>query len=178
MYASLAAANPGAKFIGEARNANGVPTGAMYDQSIYNWELYIGASWKFLSAKYYYALSDYFGLTEAVASNYSNKSGTAFLGTNGNTKGTQYLTAAATFEVAPKWNVFGSVGYTWVPHYGSQLNYFDYKVGVSYDMDGWVFSLAGVGTDADSEWWYASNGAGKVRELGKFNAVLSVTKTF
>ena len=169
---------PGAKFIGEARNANGIPTGAMYDQSIYNWELYIGASWKFLSAKYYYSLSDYFGLTEAVTSNYSNKSGTAFLGTNGNTKGTQYLTAAATFEVAPKWNVFGSVGYTWVPHYGSQLNYFDYKVGVSYDMDGWVVSLAGVGTDADSEWWYASNGAGTVRELGKFNAVLSVTKTF
>jgi uncharacterized protein (TIGR02001 family) len=169
---------PGSRFLGDARNAQGVPTGATYDQTIYNWEIYIGASWKFLSAKYYYTLSDFFGITQDVASNYSNKSGTAFLGPNGNTKGSQYLTVAGTYEVAPKWNVFGSVGYTWVTNYGSQLNYLDYKLGVSYDIDGWVVALAGVGTNADSQWWYAVNGAGTVRELGKFNAVVSVTKTF
>jgi hypothetical protein len=41
-----------------------------------------------------------------------------------------------------------------------------------------VFGIAGVGTDADKQWWYAVNGEGKVRDLGKFNAVLSVSKTF
>ena len=29
-----------------------------------NWEVYLGASWKWLSAKFFYALTDYFGLNE------------------------------------------------------------------------------------------------------------------
>jgi len=169
---------PGAKFTGPVRNAKGQATGATYDQDIYNWEVYVGASWKFLSAKYYYSFTDYFGLSKDVASNYSNKAGTAFLGPNGNTKGTQYLTASATYEVAPKFNILGGIGYTWVANYGSQLNYFDYKVGVTYDLDGWVLGLAGVGTNANEQWWYAANGSGTVRDVGKFNAVLTVTKTF
>jgi uncharacterized protein (TIGR02001 family) len=169
---------PGAKFVGDVRNSAGLPTGGTYDQDIYNWEGYIGGSWKFLSLKYYYAFSDFFGLTNDVTSNYANKSGTAYLGPKGGTSGASYLVASGTYEVAPKWNVFGSAGYTWVPNYGTELNYFDYKVGVSYDLDGWVFSLAGIGTNANEQWWYASNGSGKVRDLGAFNAVLSVLKTF
>ncbi len=174
-----------AKFLGEVYTSTfpATPTGQTFSKTINNWEAYVGASWKFLSLKYFYSFTDYFGLSSDVASAYFEKGSSDVTlqtasGRTGNTKGTQYLTAAFNYEVMPKVNVFGSVGYTWIPKYGSQLNYFDYKLGVSYDWDGWILSLAGVGTNADKDWWYASNGEGKIRDLGQFNAVLSVSKTF
>ena len=74
-------------------------------------------------------------------------------------------------------NLVGSVGYTWVANYG-QLDYFDYKIGVTYDVAGWILGASIIGTDASKDYWYAVNGDGKVRETGKTGLVLSVSKTF
>src|SRR5512139_261558 len=156
-----------AKFVGT--NASG----SDFSKTINNWEVYVGGSWKFLSLKYFYSFTDYFGLSSDVASVYFNQDGTQTLqtasGSTGGTKGTQYLTASATYEVMPKVNLIASAGYTWLGRYGGQLDYFDYKIGATYDWNGWVFGIAGVGTNADKQWWYAVNSEGKVRDLGKFN---------
>jgi uncharacterized protein (TIGR02001 family) len=145
-----------------------------------NWEIYVGGSWKFLSLKYYYALTDYFGLTEGVIQNWvgaNPNTGASPLSPNGGTRGTQYLVASASYEIIPKVTLLGSAGYTWVKNY-ADLSYFDYKVGVVYDWNSWLLGLALVGTNANKDYWYAVNGEGKVRELGAFNAVLSIGRTF
>jgi len=50
-----------------------------------------------------------------------------------------------------------------VKHY-NDLSYFDYKIGLTYDWNSWMLGANLVGTDADNNYWYASNGTGKVRE--------------
>jgi uncharacterized protein (TIGR02001 family) len=149
-------------------------------KTVNNWELYLGGSWKWLSAKYYYAVTDYFGLSEDAVNTWigaNPNTGASPLARNGNTKGTQYLTGSFTYEVMPKLTLGASVGYTWVRHY-DDLNYFDYKIGLTYDWNSWLFGAALVGTDADKAYWYAINGEGKVREVGTVGLVLSVGKTF
>jgi uncharacterized protein (TIGR02001 family) len=158
------------------------PAGGGNFEKAENFELYIGGSWKWFSAKYYYSVTDYFGLTEGVLQNFVgcntvSAPGCSPLPLSGNTKGTQYFTASFNYEVAPKLTLAASLGYTWVSHY-SQLDYLDYKVGVTYDLNGWLLGAALVGTDADEAYWYAVNGTGKVREVGEPTIVLSVGKTF
>ena len=58
-------------------------------------------------------------------------------------------------------------------------DYFDYKLGLSYDFKGWALGAALVGTDADTDFYSISraNGHG-TKEVGKATVVLSVGKTF
>jgi hypothetical protein len=120
------------------------------------------------------------GLTENALQNWvgvnPNTSG-SLLPLNGNTKGTQYLFGSFTYEVMPKVNLIATAGYTWVGNYGD-LDYFDFKVGATYDAAGWILGAAIIGTNADSDYWYAVNGEGKVRDTGKTGLVISVSKTF
>jgi uncharacterized protein (TIGR02001 family) len=160
------------------------PAGNTNTTTVNNWEVYLGGSWKWFSAKYYYSFTDYFGLSEDVVATLCNPSYSscqttpaASLGRNGNTKGTQYLTGAFNYEVMPKLTLTATAGYTWVRHY-NDLSYFDYKVGVTYDLAGWLLGASIIGTDADKQWWYATNGTGKNREIGSAGLVLSVGKTF
>ena len=120
-------------------------------------EGYVGASWKWLTAKYSYAFSDFFGLP--------------------NSDGSGYLDLGFSMEVAPKLNI--------VAHYGMQTiksnsaaEYNDWKVGVTYDLNGWVLGAAYIDTDADSAVYTLSNAQGKSKDLGGSTIVLSVTKTF
>jgi uncharacterized protein (TIGR02001 family) len=148
------------------------------DTDINNWEAYIGGSWKFLSAKYYYSFTDYFGLSQNVVTTLCNPGRSCTpLAPNGDTDGTQYLTGAFNFEIMPKLTLTATAGYTWVAHYGS-LDYFDYKVGLTYDLAGWLLGASIIGTDANKDYWYATNGTGKIREIGTAGLVLSIGKTF
>ncbi len=146
--------------------------------TINNWEAYLGGSWKFLSLKYSYAFTDYFGLSEPVVTGLCNPNRSCTtLSPNGNTKGTQYLIGAFNYEIMPKLTLTATAGYTWVKHY-QDLSYFDFKVGVTYDLDGWLLGASIIGTDADKNYWYASNSDGKVRDIGTTGLVLSVGRTF
>ena len=151
--------------------------------TINNWEAYLGGSWKFLSLKYSYSFTDYFGLSQPVVTGLCNpsRSGCRTLSPNGNTKGTQYLMGAFNYEIMPKLTLTATAGYTWVKHY-NDLSYFDYKVGVTYDLNGWLLGASIIGTDANKNYWYAcdqncSSGS-KVRDIGTTGLVVSVGRTF
>jgi uncharacterized protein (TIGR02001 family) len=120
-------------------------------------EGYIGASWKWLSAKYSYAFSDYFGLT--------------------NSDGSAYLDLNFTMEVAPKLNVVAHYGMQTIKNYEA-LEYNDWKLGVTYDLAGWILGAAYIDTDADSALYTVANSTGKSKDLGGSTVVLSVMKTF
>jgi uncharacterized protein (TIGR02001 family) len=151
---------------------------------VYNWEAYVGGSWKWFSLKYSYSFTDYFGLSEdaiqgTVACNPIRSCSN--LGRNGNTKGTQYLIGAFNYEIIPKLSLTATAGYTWVKNY-QDLSYFDFKVGVVYDWAGWLLGAAIIGTDANKNYWYACDqgcaAGSKVREIGSTGLVLTVGKTF
>jgi len=124
-------------------------------------EGYIGLSWKWLSVKYSSTLTDYFGVN-------SNSTGT----TNGDSKGSGYLDISASYEVAPKLTLAAHYGMQTVKNYDA-LEYNDWKLGVTYDLNGWLLGAAYIDTDAD-ETIYVLNG----KEIGKSTVVLSIGKTF
>jgi hypothetical protein len=78
--------------------------------------------------------------------------------------------------VTDKFNVIGHFGKLNVKHY-SDLNYTDYKLGATYDFNGWVLGAAVVSTNAKKEWYYTA-GAKGIRNIGESTVVFSVAKTF
>jgi hypothetical protein len=146
-----------------------------------NQELYLGGSWKWLSAKLFFALDDYFGLNreQAFGGFFVDRNTGAALdptGTRGDSKGTTYLDFAATYPVTDKFSVVGHYGVLNVKNY-SELDYKDWKLGVTYDLRGWVLGAAYVDTDAKSEWYYAGGSKG-VKDTGNGTLVFSISKTF
>lgn len=141
------------------------------DQKMNNTELYGAVSAFGLTAKLSYALSDYFGLNDK---NYSA------LGTGGS-KGTTYFDLTYSAEVAPKLTLTAHAGRTNYRHFG-KLNYTDYKLGLGYDVNGYVLGAAVVGNSGLSADGKAFNtGAtpsGETKQLYKTGLVLSVSKTF
>ena len=123
-----------------------------------NTEVYIGGSWKWLSAKYYYAVSDFFSAPD--------------------TKGSTYLDLSATFDLGSGWGVVGHYGMQKVKNI-STADYNDWKLGVTKDLgNGWNVSAAYIDTDAEEAAYTFTNAAGKSKFLGDTTFVLSVGKTF
>ena len=142
-----------------------------------NFELYVAGSWKFLTLKYNYSLTDYFGLPES--------------------KGTSYLDLTANYEVADGWFINAHVGHLWSPDYkyggtsGDQsIEYTDWKLGVTKVIDSWSIALAYIDTNANGSCGSAEfycfanslNGNGqlgsKTKDAGRGIAVFSVSRTF
>lgn len=122
-------------------------------------ELYVGASYKWLSAKYSHAVSDdYFGFTNA--------------------DGSYYLDLNANFEVADKTTLGFHVGRQKFKNFGA-FDYTDYKIGVSRDFGFATLGLALVGSNADAASYTYANASGtKSKDVSKNTAVLSLSKTF
>jgi uncharacterized protein (TIGR02001 family) len=120
-------------------------------------EGYIGASWKWLTVKYSHTFSDYFGLV--------------------NSDGSGYFDLGFTMEVAPKLSIVAHYGMQTIKNYGA-LDYNDWKLGVTYDLAGWILGAAYVDTDADSGLYTLTNSKGKSKDLGGSTVVLSIMKTF
>ena len=124
--------------------------GEKYDTT----EAYVAGTWKWFTVKYSYALSDFFGVPDS--------------------DGSGYLDLTFNYEIAPKFNL--------VAHYGMQTvenvsgaDYDDYKVGITYDLNGWLLGAAYVDTDTTLN---VTNAAGKTEDLAKGTVVLSVSKSF
>jgi Bacterial protein of unknown function (Gcw_chp) len=144
-----------------------------------NWELYVGASWKWLSAKFFYALTDYFGLADEQANGYWCNRGTdpcTPLGGRGGSDGTWYLDLSFTYPLSKQLSIVAHYGMLEVEKY-SELDYKDWKLGVTYDLNGWLLGAAYVDTDADANWYYTGGAKGN-KDAGKATVVLSVMKTF
>ena len=138
------------------------PGSTLNNKTVSNTEVYVGGSWKFVSLKYYYATSDYFGTK----------------GPNGeDTDGTQYLDLAASYDLGGGWGVnahVGSLKYKSTP----DGDYVDYKLGVTKDVGGYVFGAAYIDTDVKNTFYTFANGAGKTKDLGRSSFVLNVSKSF
>lgn len=138
-----------------------------------HFEAYIGGSYGPVSLKYYYAFTDYFGLhSDALPP------GTVPPGTD--TKGSQYLDLSGTFDLGSGFAVVGHVGYQKIKN-GKQFgliddNYFDYKLGVNYDIagTGWILGAAVVGTSEKNLLLVGDLSEG----AGKTGALISLSKTF
>ncbi len=94
-----------------------------------------------------------------------------------NSDGSGYLDLSASYEVAPKLTLVGHVGQQKVKN-ASALDYVDYKLGVAYDLNGWVLGAAYVDTDVNSSLYTLANAQGKTKDIGGSTVVLSVLKTF
>lgn len=125
---------------------------------IENTEVYIGGSWKWVSLKYYHAVSDFFSAPD--------------------TKGSNYIDLAATFDLGSGWGVVGHYGQQKVKNAGA-LDYADWKLGVTKDLgNGWNASLSYIDTDAEELPYTFTNAGGKSLFLGDTTFVISIGKTF
>jgi uncharacterized protein (TIGR02001 family) len=119
-------------------------------------ELYLGASWEWLSVKYSHSISKKtFGILDSRGSGYLELNATVPLGMEG-------------------LNLVGHVGMSRFKN-NSASNYEDYKVGVTYDWAGFTWGAAVVGASEDIPFTKPS---GKMKEVGKAGIVLSVSKVF
>ena len=142
---------------------------------VHNTELYVGGSWKWLSVKYYYGVSDYFSLPDTKHSNYLDVSGTYDLG-NG-------------------WGIVGHVGSFRLKNWdtgarNTKANYTDYKIGVTKDLGGWILGASYIDTNAKGSCNTTNPGfycfgnslpgasASKFKDASKGTLVLSVSKSF
>jgi uncharacterized protein (TIGR02001 family) len=125
-------------------------------------EVYIGASWKWFTAKYSITVSDWFGVQAGAL----------------DSEGSGYLDISASYELAPKLMLVGHIGNQTVENF-KNLDYTDYKIGITYDLNGWILGAAYIDTDADDPFYtMATSAAGKVKDLGEGTVVLSVSKSF
>jgi len=128
-------------------------------------EAYLAGSWKWLTLKYSTTLTDWFGVKTPTA----------------DSKGSGYLDFAISYEIRPKLTLVGHIGQQSVKNFGN-LDYMDYKIGATYDLNGWLLGAAYIDTDADDPFYSSATstapGSTKVKDLGKGAVVLSVSKSF
>ena len=154
-------------------------TGATHTGSVNNQEIYLGGSWKFLSAKYYHSVADYFSLP--------------------GTKGSHYLDLAATYDLGSGWGVVGHLGSFKLKNWSigtdaTNGDYTDWKIGVTKDISGWVLGASYIGTNGKGDcnaanpgfYCFANqvpnagigSGTAKFTNAANSTLVLSVTKSF
>jgi uncharacterized protein (TIGR02001 family) len=149
--------------------------GSIHNGKVSNTELYIGGSWKWISLKYYRAISDYFSLP--------------------NTDGSDYWDLSANYDLGGGWNLLGHVGVFSLKNWDNGIDvnkgsYTDWKIGVTKDLNGWILGAAYIDTNAKGSCNAANPGfycfgnslpgasASKFKDASKGTVVLSVSKTF
>lgn len=152
--------------------------------AVYNAELYIGGSWKFLSLKYYYGLDDYFSLRGTGRNDGKD------------TKGSSYLDLAANYDLGDGWGINAHVGTLNLENVKNG-DYTDWKIGVTKDISGWIIAASYIDTNADGNcnkafqpYCFANSlsdggrgnfavaGGSSPKDAGRGTAVLSVSKSF
>jgi len=129
-------------------------------------ELYVGASYSILTAKFSYGLTNFFGLGDGTATN---------------TKGNYYLDLGASYDLGDGWGVNGHYGYQYINNGKAAAigltadNVSDYKLGVTKDLSGWVTAASVIGTSRKNLF---TTGASFPEDGGKTGVVLSLSKTF
>ena len=116
-------------------------------------EAYVGASWDWFAVKYSHGLrKSYFGMEDA--------------------RNSGYIDMTATYPLSPGLNVIAHVGYQNFVNHGG--DYSDYKLGVTYDWQGFTWGAAVVGASEDAP--FTKNN--RTKDMGAAGIVLSVGKTF
>ena len=175
---------PGARYY----NASLGASGNRYD----NTELYLGASYKWFSAKYSHAISDYFGIKSATYGGYCgfNSNGAAaaagcIAADPGGSRGSSYLDLNANFEIFEKTTLGFHAGHAAVKNYGA-LSYTDYKLSLTRDFGWATLGVAFVSTNASQNFYRygpaglysAPQGTTENKDPSRGTLVLSIGKTF
>jgi len=133
------------------------------DPTVSNTEFYVGGGWKVLSAKFFYALSDYFSAPK--------------------TKGTTYFDLAANVDLGNGWGVVAHFGY--LDYRGNAANsYNDWKLGATKDFGGWLVGASYIATSAKGgcgslEPYCLPNSSGSAsRDAARDTVVFSVSRQF
>ena len=125
-------------------------------------EIYLGASWKFLSAKYSHTVSDRFvGWSTS---------------TGGKTNGSYYLELNGTYDLGGGWGMLGHIGYQDVKG-NDDASYTDWKIGVTKDVGFGVVALAYSDTDAENAAYTWTSGTHS-ENVADGRVFLSFSKTF
>lgn len=144
----LAYVYPGAKIVA----ADGATT--KYDTT----EIYGALSYKMFTLKYSHAVSNkFFGLPDA--------------------DGSGYVDLSANFDLGSDFTLVTHLGHQNIHHY-SDLNYSDYKIGITKLYNGFTFGLALTGTNADSNLYTISDGSGKTKDISKTVVAFSLSRSF
>ena len=131
------------------------------DPKIDNTEIYVGGGFGPLSLKYYYAVSDFFGIADS--------------------DGSSYFDATVNYPVAAGTTLIGHVGYqslkggakvTEINGSGPHGSITDWKIGVTYDLSGWLLGASYIGTNRDLQ------GSVAGRNISGDMLLLSVAKSF
>jgi uncharacterized protein (TIGR02001 family) len=145
-------------------------SGSQGTTKIKNGEAYIGGTYGPISAKYYYATTNFFSIGE----------GPSYVPAD--TKGSGYLVVSATFDLGGGLGVTGHYGYQKIKD-GKKANLLkdsvgDYQLGVTYAIadSGWVAGASVVGTSEKNLFTTAESAFTK--GAGKTGVVVSVSKTF
>ena len=129
--------------------------------NIKNGELYIGGSWGPVTAKYNYAVTDFFGAPDS--------------------SGSWYLNVAAAHDFGNGFGINGAIGYQSLRGGAKvvQINgtvadsITDWKLGGTYTVDSWVLGLAYISTNRDLAGYTSPS-----KNISNGTAVVSVTKSF
>ncbi len=136
-----------------------------------NKELYVGGGWKFVSAKFFYAVDDYFSTKAASGAS---------------TKGTRYLDLALNYDLGNGWGLMAHYGWLEFKNINDG-SYDDWKLGLTKDLSGWLVGAALVGTNAKGNcgssepYCFAQTlpgPGGSSKDAGRNTVVLSIAKTF
>jgi uncharacterized protein (TIGR02001 family) len=127
-------------------------------------DFYLSGNFKWVTIKWWHALSDYFSVPD--------------------TKGTNYYDLSANYDIGGGWGLNGHIGHLKV-HNFSEASYTDYQLGVTKDISGWVLGAALVSTNAKdncgasgTQPYCFAKPTGGTYEGGKSTVLLSVGKTF
>lgn len=141
-------------------------TGRVAGGTVDSFEVYVGGSWKWFSLKYFHALDDYFSTPDTKNSNYTDLS--------------------FSYDLGSGWGVNAHVGYLKFKNM-TNGDYTDWKLGVTKDIQGWVFGAAYIDTDAKGDcsatavnqvYCFSNSSGTKTKDAGRSTFVVSVTKTF
>ena len=154
------------------KRSAGTNTYGGYNRKAQEGEAYIGLSWKTISAKYWYATTNYFGL------------GDSFLGSQHiDTDGSSYFELNATYDFGDGWGAVAHAGLQSIKNHsqfvdveGNPLakNVTDWKIGATKDLSGFIVGLSVVGTSHRKYFGTATS----FEAGGNTRVLASVSKTF
>jgi len=139
-------------------------SGAGGTYKIDNTELYMSVGWGPVSVKYSHAISDFFGVNDS--------------------KNSGYLEGNGSYEIGKGFSIIGHLGYqklkgnAQVVEIGSttrQDSITDWKIGVTYDLSGFLLGAAYVGTNRNLT---GGTAALSNKNISNDTVVVSVSKSF
>lgn len=136
--------------------------------AIRNTEVYLATSWKMLTLKYSYAVSDYFSIP--------------------GTKGSGYIELAINQDIGDGWAAMAHIGHMNLKNYSSAAgisgNYTDWKLGLTKVIGDWQLGLAYIASNANGgtngPYYYgnAASGSSQYKNSARNMLVASVTRNF